>query len=198
MSPLLRARPLVLAISLIAFSLPAVGRVQETQGQGTVFFKTNIGSFKILGVGDIPAAGKVEISFTGTILINRASMSDPKISTTGNLRKEYDNAQHLQVAYHGTGNIVIDGHFTSIQWFGQNMSTKWQGFGIARLVGEFDKDLKTGEYWYVQNPDDVREWGTNLREITNPPRPGDYIEIAKPRVPQSNVTPPVAKPRKRG
>ena len=163
--------PLTAAAVLL---VPASGAM-EPKDIGTIFFKTNVGSFKILGLPVRSAEGKIQVSFTGTMLINRASMTDPKISFTGNLKKEYDNTQHLQVAYHGTGKMVIDGHFQSIQWFGRNMSAQWDGFGIARLVGEFDKELKTGEYWYALNPTQVRDWGTQLKEVPNPGTPGkDY------------------------
>jgi hypothetical protein len=167
-------------LAAIAILVPAASLGQATD-QGTVFFRTNVGSFKVLGVQARPAEGKFQVTFTGTMLVNRVSGSDPKITVAGKLRKEYEDSKHLQVAYHGTGTMTIEGKFSSLQWFGKNMSARWDGFGIARLVGEFDKELKTGEYWYVQNPADIRSWGTQLKEITNPPRPGDYIVIAKPR-----------------
>jgi hypothetical protein len=169
------------ALVAAALFLPVLGFAQAN-GTGTLYLKTNVGSFKILGIPSRSAEGKIQISFTGTLLINKSTADEPKITTTGNIRKEYDNAQHLQVAYHGTGAMTIDGKFASIQWFGRDMTARWDGFGIARLVGEFDKDLKTGTYWYGENPDDVREWGTNLRETPVPGRPGvDYIVVAKAR-----------------
>ena len=162
-----------------ALLLPALGFSQDT---GTMFMKTNVGSFKILGIPTRQPEGKFQITFTGTLLINQLNASEPKVTAGPGIRKEYENAKHLQVAYHGTGTMVIDGKFQSMQWFGRNMSARWDGFGIARLVGEFDKDLKTGSYWYADNPDDVREWGTSLSEHPNPGRPNtDYTPVARER-----------------
>ena len=173
--------------SLVAAVLlsPVLGWAAQGNGAPTVFFKTNVGSFKLLGNENQPANGKIQVSFTGTILVNAVSTSDPKITVTGNIRKEYekndDSKQRHQIAYHGTGSMTIDGQFISIQWFGRDMSAQWTGFGIARLVGEFDKDLKTGTYWYSVNPDDKRDWGTQLKEITEPPRPEDVVPIPRGR-----------------
>ena len=175
---------------LIRFSLPALlvftvlaprFAAAQKQDYGTIFFKANVGSFKFLGVNNLPAEGHVQVSFSGTILVNSFSGNDPKITTTGNLRREYNDPAHLQQAYHGTGSIVIDGKFISIQWFGRDMTAQWHGFGIARLVGEFDKDLNTGKYWYINNPADVQDWGTQLRSITNPPAITDYKPIPQKR-----------------
>lgn len=179
MPPISSARFLVPA--LVALAIPALSAAQA-KTTDTMFMKTNVGSFKILGVEKTPASGKMQISFTGTMLIDRFTASDPTITVSSGLRKEYDSAKHLQVAYHGSGTMTIDGHFTAIQWFGRDMSAQWNGFGIARLVGEFDKNLETGKYWYIDNTNDVRDWGTQLREVTNPPQPGTVIAIPTPRV----------------
>jgi hypothetical protein len=151
------------------------------QNHGTIYFKTNVGSFKLLGVRDLPAEGKLQVSFTGTLLIDRVSQSEPRVTTSGNLRREYSNPARLQEVYHGTGSLVIDGKYTSIQWFGRDMNATWNGFGIARLVGEFDKNLKTGTFWYIQNPGDIHDWGTQMKEITNPPKPGDFVLLPTAR-----------------
>jgi hypothetical protein len=195
MSPFSLSRSLTAVFATAALLVPAAGFGQAS-GLGTIFFKTNVGSFKLLGVATRPAEGKVQVTFTGTILIDKNSDSDPKITVTGNLKKEYDKKEHLQVAYHGTGTMIIDGKFTAIQWFGRDMSARWDGFGVARLVGEFDKDLKTGSYWYTQNTDDVREWGTQLKTVTNPPAPGDFIVKAVGRNTGNGTPKPDNKPIK--
>jgi hypothetical protein len=52
------------------------------------------------------------------------------------------------------------------------MAGTWYGAGQIRITGEFDKDLKTGEYWF-EDPEDKGLWGTNMQQITVPPlRPG--------------------------
>ncbi|MEA2552114.1 MAG: hypothetical protein QOJ65_290 [Fimbriimonadaceae bacterium] len=165
-------------IRLLVPALVACAALASPQQRyGTVFFQTRVGSFKMLGVERVPAEGKVEVSFTGTILIN----GNPKIVPSAGLKREYYSKAHNQQAYHGTGSIVIDGKFDSIQWFGRNLKGKWTGFGVARLVGEFDNNLKTGEYWYVQNPDDIHDWGTQLKTITNPPKPEDVVILPHER-----------------
>ena len=189
MSPSLLARAVAPALISAAVLAPGLAQAQQ-RDRDTIFFKTNVGSFKILGVEEVepngttrprPAEGKIQITFTGTLLVNKVANNDPKITVSSGLRKEYDDRAHQQVAYHGTGTMTVDGKFTSVQWFGRDMSARWDGFGIARLVGEFDKDLKTGQYWYIENPDDIKDWGTQLKEITNPPKPGDFTQVATPR-----------------
>jgi hypothetical protein len=171
------AMPALLA-AVCFMPLPASAQRQD---YGTIFFKSNVGSFKFLGVNGLPAEGRVQISFTGTLLVNSVSGTDPKITTSGAIRREYNDPVHLQQAFHGTGSMVIDGKFTSIQWFGRDLNAQWHGFGVARLVGEFDKDLNTGQYWYINNPADIHEWGTQLHAITNPPQIGDYIVVPQKR-----------------
>jgi hypothetical protein len=177
-------------IRFIRFAVPALlaavvfaprSAVAQQQDYGTIFFKSNVGSFKFLGVNKLPAEGRVQISFTGTLLIDSFSATEPKVTASGAIRKEYDDPKHLQQAYHGTGTVIIDGKFTALQWFGRDMTAQWKGFGIARLVGEFDKNLDTGKYWYIQNPADIHDWGTQLRSITNPPAVGDYIVLPQKR-----------------
>src|SRR4051812_2145807 len=133
MSPIRPFRIALPALLVLAILTPRLASAQK-QDYGTIFFKANVGSFKFLGVNNLPAEGRVQINFTGTLLVNSFTGSEPKITTTGNLRREYNDQTHLQQAYHGTGSMVIEGKFTSIQWFGRNMTAQWHGFGIARLV----------------------------------------------------------------
>lgn len=131
----------------------------------TMFFQTKLGSCKFIN-----GEGKLQFAFTGTVLLNRV---DGTAKVTGNVRKEYDG--NGRQTWFGTGQVVVEGKFRAIQWFGRNLSGQWTGNGLARFVGEFDRDLKTGEYWYASNP--TREaWGT-FREPTLPPR---TIEKPKP------------------
>lgn len=115
---------------------------------GHVYFRTAIGSFKILdGIGD------VEFSFTGTVLISQLKGT---VSTSGNVRVEHKDA--TRTVYFGTGSIKVSGEFRAIQWFGKNLSGSWRGNGVMRLFGEFDKNLNTGEYWYADRPNEVKPW----------------------------------------
>lgn len=175
MSPIRFARLLAPALMAVAIAAPAMSQQERYD---TIFFRTKLGSFKILGVADKLAEGRIEMTFTGTVLVN----GTPKITPTGSLRREYYRPEHQQTAYHGTGKLIIDGKFDSIQWFGRDMNAKWTGFGVARLFGEFDKDLNTGEYWYIENPADIHEWGAlGSRTVNNPPSITDYKVIPKAR-----------------
>jgi hypothetical protein len=166
------ALPLILAAALGGSALA------QKERYGTMYLTTKVGSFKILGVAQKPAEGHLEISFTGTLLVN----GTPKITPSGNLRVEFNKPERKQIAYHGTGKLVIDGKYDAIQWFGRDMNATWTGFGIVRLVGEFDKDLNTGQYWYSDNPNDKRSWTAQLNERPNPGRPvTDFTVIPKAR-----------------
>lgn len=165
----------LVAPALLLVALASAAMAQQER-HGTLFLKSKLGSFKIMGVERRPAEGRMEISFTGTVLVN----GTPKVEANG-VRREFYRPDHKQQVYHGTGKLVIDGAFESIQWFGRDMSAKWTGFGIARLVGEYDNELKTGQYWYAINPNYIQEWGTTLKTITNPPNPGDIQLIPQAR-----------------
>lgn len=180
MSPIRFFTVAVPALLAAVLSAPQMASAQR-QDYGTIFFKSNVGSFKFLGVNNLPAEGRVQISFTGTLLVDSFSGTEPKVTTSGAIRREYNDPKHLQQAFHGTGTVIVDGKFTALQWFGRDMTAQWHGFGIARLVGEFDKNLDTGKYWYIENPGYVKDWGTQLRSITNPPAVGDYPIIPKKR-----------------
>lgn len=167
------ALPLTLALAVCGAALAA-----QKERYGTMYLTTKVGSFKVLGVADKPAEGRFEISFTGTLLVD----GTPKITPSGNLRVEYSNPKRKQIAYHGTGKLVIEGTYDAIQWFGRDMNATWTGFGIVRLVGEFDQNLNTGEFWYSDNPTDRRSWGGQLNERPNPGRPSqDYAVVPRAR-----------------
>lgn len=120
-------------------------------------FWTTIGSFKILGANEQPASGRIEFTFTGTVLV-----SDPSVEpvVTGNVRLEHDMKDAKRRVYHGTGKFVLDGKFKAIQWFGRDMKGYFKGWGVGRFYGEFDKDLRTGEIWYGSYYDYRVIWGT--------------------------------------
>lgn len=163
--PIPMIRPAILLCCASAF-LPCQSLGQAKEPYGTLFMKTKIGSFKLVGNRGMPAEGRVEVSFTGSLLIT----GTPKLSITGDVRREYNSPKHEKQVFFGKGKAVIEGKFWGIQWFGRDMSAKWTGFGIARLTGEFDNELKTGEYWYSDDPSDIRYFPTSLGEISNPPR----------------------------
>lgn len=149
----------ILLISSLSFGqMPSQGKadpIKSTRGYGfgTVFMHTNIGSFRIMGTQDfqsakrIRAEGRVEVVFTGTVLINDLK---GKVITSGSIRKEYD--KHGRTAYFGKGKLIIEGEFWAVQFFGTKMDARWTGWGIARMYGEFDENLETGFYWFDNAP----------------------------------------------
>jgi hypothetical protein len=132
----------------------------ENPPYATAFFTANVGAFKILSRGPTPAQGTLTMTFAGTILVS-GLQSGGKVTTSGNVRREYDNAQYGKQVYFGRGQITISGKFSGIQWFGRDMSAKFTGYAIARLFGEFDKKLETGRWWYADEPDKKRYWNPN-------------------------------------
>ncbi len=154
----------VLVSSLSLGQLPSQGKADPIKssrgsGYGTLFMHTNIGSFRIMGNQDFQktedkktpertrAEGRIEVQFTGTVLINDLKGT---VIATGSIKKEYD--KHGRQAYFGKGKLIIEGEFWAVQFFGTKMDARWTGWGIARLYGEFDEDLKTGFYWFDNAP----------------------------------------------
>lgn len=142
----------------------------------TLLFKSNLGSFK-LQRGIDPAWGKLEFSFTGTVLVS--GLVKGTVTPGPNVRLEYSDKKYRKLVYHGSGKIVIDGTFDAIQFFGVNVSGTFTGLGIFRPYGEFDRNLNTGEYWY--EGDEHQDWGTGGPTV---PVPG------KPRVQFGSAPPP--------
>lgn len=136
----------------------------------TLFFKTNIGSFRFVGTQEmetnkrVPAEGRLEVVFTGTLLINNL---EGRVTTSGKLRKEYDGRG--RVGYFGSGKVIVEGRFWAVQAFGQEIDGRWTGWGMGRLYGEFDRNLYTGEYWFARDPK-KQFWSSYGSTITLPTR----------------------------
>jgi len=120
---------------------------------GIVDMATNIGSFKIVSPGEVKSFGKIDIEFNGSVLI--IGLNGTVIPSAG-LRNEYSNAKHERTGYNGKGKLTIEGEWTAIQFFGRDMRAHWEGLGICRLYGEFDKNLDTGTF--TIKGDKVRAW----------------------------------------
>ena len=132
---------------------------------GEMVFTTAIGSFKLKSPGDRNAYGKLDMTFKGTVLLVDLKPNAP-LQVFGNLGKEYDNKDRRRVMFHGQGRIVLDGTVRSIQWFGRNMTAKFNGMGIFNLYGEFDKNGITGTYQLTG--DIARPWGSGGMTVVVP------------------------------
>ncbi len=122
----------------------------------TIHLNSNLGSFKMYG------EGAVTVNFTGTILV---SQLQGNVSYTGTVKEEYEGLGRQ--IFHGKGQIKVTGKWRAIQWFGSDMDAVWYGGGFMRIMGEFDRDLKTGLYWY-EDAEDKKPWQTFLFEVYLP------------------------------
>lgn len=128
-----------LAVASAQPATPAqMAGVTPDPGYATCHFQTRIGSFKI-----IDGVGRVEIDFTGTVLVNRL---EGTLSVTGQVRKEYD--RDGRVVWTGRGKAVATGKWRGVQWFGRDLRGVWYGRGVIRFGGEFDRDGRSGEFWF--------------------------------------------------
>lgn len=162
---------------LPALGVPQTPSTPPAGDTGEMTLKAAIGSFKLVSPGDRNAYGKLEMNFRGTLLIVGLKPKTP-LQISGNLRKEYDNQNRERVIYHGQGRVVIDGTVKSVQWFGRDLSARFNGMGIFRLYGEFDKTGMTGTYQYTG--DKLRYWGSGgiTAVVPNPM----LAPVAKPKV----------------
>jgi hypothetical protein len=126
----------------------------------------------------IDGEGRVEVSFKGTILISRLV---GEAIPTGNIKLEHETPDKQRRLYSGQGTFVISGKWRAVQWFGSDMRLRWNGKGIIRITGEFDRNLETGRYWY----DEPDKW-----------QPLPSTSMITLTVPQQRLTPNVT-PRER-
>ena len=158
----------VLSLGCLAL-VSVIPGIAHAQGEptGEAVLKTTIGAFKITSPGDTPAFGKITMSFKGSILIVGYTGSSP-INASSGLRVEYKDDKRTRIEYFGEGTITLDGKFRAIQWFGRNLTMNWNGMGIMRLYGEFDKNGDTGTY--EVKGDKLRYWGTGGMTFSLPSR----------------------------
>ena len=178
--------PVLLATAALAQQAPAPTKlaapapVPKSRYAG-LSFESKVGSFKMLGAGDVPAQGKLTINFTGTVLVSGPEPT-AKITTSGNVLREINDVKRGKIVYHGTGTLVVDGSVRAVQFFGRNLKGRFFGQAIFRLYGEFDKDLNTGTYQF-DGSQDVRPWGTGGGTFSVP-----SIEQATPK-PRVRINP---------
>jgi len=133
-------------------------------GTDTLYISTTVGSFKILPAGPDTTRGALDIEFEGTVMVS--GLNGTVTPGTG-VRLELDRPEHKRQVYFGKGRIRVDGEFRAIQFFGRNLKGTFRGNGVARLYGEFDKNMETGYYWYASNPQ-KQDWGAYGRTVIVP------------------------------
>jgi len=124
------------------------GAYPLSKDMATMHLRASIGSFKLLD-----GTGRVEVSFTGSLLVSQ--LTGGKIQLIGKFEKQYDDRGRQ--LYYGKGTAIFSGKWRGVQWFGKDMKLVWYGTGKARLAGEYDKNLKTGELWY-DDPKKITNW----------------------------------------
>jgi hypothetical protein len=178
----------LLIFSAIVLPLAAVSSAQA--GYGTLHFQTRLGSFKIVKLNmDAPAEGRLEISFTGTLLISDYQGKDFRSTIKGDIRQEFPDpkivksipANWRKIVLHGKGSLVLDGKYMAVQWFGRDMKANWHGRGFIRLYGEFDDKGDTGIYYFT-DPSKTNYWQVPSIELALPGSQfGSAIPRAQPR-----------------
>lgn len=167
----------VVALSAsLAFAQPATpeqrGSFPVRDDFSVMHLTTNIGSFKILN-----GEGKFDFTLRGSVMINR--YKGKPLIIQGNLQKQYEGKD--RIVLFGTGRVVMEGTWRGMQWFGRDMKAVWYGKGVARLTGEFDKNLETGWYWY-NDPNDKNAWsGQGSFDVPNPPRKAQTPVVPRAR-----------------
>lgn len=149
---------------------PRKGKVSPARDE--IWLETNVGSFKILQQGEVFPSGDLTMSFSGSVMI---SGLNGKVVPEGNVRREYNEPTRERQVWFGDGKLTVSGSFQAVQWFGRNLKAKFNGNGIIRLYGEFDKNLETGSYWF--DPAKKNFWGNFgatvvVPEVKAGPAPG--------------------------
>jgi hypothetical protein len=170
------------AATAIPQGQPAPKRPVKVPKSGTMTMWCQVGSFALEG------EGRVEITFTGTLLVSQHD--GPPVQVSGRVRKEYEGMG--REAWFGTGKAVVQGKWRKVQWFGKNMNAKWVGRGLAMVFGEYDAKEQTG----FTKVDDLPAypWLTTGRPFYVPKEmaPG-YDPNAKPAKGDTLLKPPKAR-----
>jgi hypothetical protein len=138
--PTKAASPTIPASAMAMMPAPAASDV--------VFIKAGVGSFKVVPKGpDAPPAGRLEFSFSGTVLITGLEPGS-YLQTTGKVEKQYEETKHGKQVYFGKGKILLVGKFRNCEWFGRDLNLRFQGSAIFRMSAEFDSNFDTGTFIY--------------------------------------------------
>jgi hypothetical protein len=183
-------RSIVHGFTLLCLSAFSLASAQDV---GEINLETKLGSFKILRFNyNTPALGKLDITFSGTLLIS-GYKGKPIVMSQG-IHKEfpdpktfpkYTEANFEKLVLQGTGRVVLDGTYFAVQWFGKDMKAKWIGAGNLRLHGEFDANGDTGTYYFT-DPTKKDYWPSGVREL---PMPASMHAATGPK-PRVRTNPP--------
>lgn len=147
----------LIGIVLVVSVRPARAQFVRSRGPGEAHFTTNIGSFKMLGFEKEGCSGHFVMTGQGSLLVTG---TDGPPDVTGNFRLEASFPEQKKWVYHGQGKLVLDGKWTSVQWFGTDLTGDFKGRAKLRITGEFDKNLNTGLYW-TTDPKKKTYWPAN-------------------------------------
>lgn len=150
--PLLSLATALLSASVMAQPATAAQKAGVTPkaDYGTIHMEAPIGSFRL-----IDGEGRLEMTFRGSVLVS--SLQGTVVPGPG-VKKEVTRGDRQ--VFFGEGRIVVTGKWRAVQWFGGNMKAVWYGRGLARLTGEFDRNLNPGRYWY-EDPSKKLYWFPN-------------------------------------
>ncbi len=170
----LSARPAIAALALLLGtvalaqtpSAPAKTETSKPEAPlDTLFMSAGVGSFKLLPPGPDKTKGTLDMNFEGTVMVSGLTGN---VTIGPGVRLEYERKDHNRRVYFGKGHIRVEGEYRAIQFFGRNLKGSFKGVTVARLYGEFDKNMETGYYWYASNPEKI-DWGSYGRTLTVPP-----------------------------
>ncbi len=174
-----RATVATLAVALGAFPLAfAQGPTAAPAKPDTMYFSTGVGSFKLLPPGPNTTTGSLDMTFEGTVMVSGLKGT---VTPGPGVRLEYARPDHNRQVFFGKGRLQVKGEYRAIQFFGRNLKGSFTGVTVARLYGEFDKNMETGYYWYASQPE-KQDWGTSGRTLSVPPFKDPSIDRAKGKV----------------
>ena len=160
---MMRLQPSRALLASLALTLGAVAVAQ--QPTDTLYLQTGVGSFKLLPPGPDTTHGTLDIDFEGTVMVSGLNGT---VTPGAGVRLELERKDHNRQVYFGKGHIRISGEFRGIQFFGRNLKGSYNGVAVARLYGEFDKNMETGYFWYASQPE-KQDWGAYGRTLVVPP-----------------------------
>lgn len=161
---------------LAPITIPKPVGIKYVKQHGLIYFNTNVGSFKILGINEIPVEGTIDLEFKGTVLVSDLEPGSSIVVSPG-IRREIDDKKLNKQVYFGHGRITIEGKLRALQFFGTDLRARFDGFGFIRLYGEFDRNLDTGLFWFKGFETQQAPWNNGGISFSVP-----RADLVKPKV----------------